>query len=54
MSKEGDLTEGDRKGEEGNILMHRMYLHKYIKVSDYAEQEKEGRGREWGNWGRAN
>ena len=42
MSKEGDLTEGDGRGKEGNTLMHRMY----IKVNNYAEHKKEGRGRE--------
>ena len=47
MSKEGDLTEGDGRGEEGNTLMHRMYIHKFIKVNYYAEHEKEGRGRVW-------
>ena len=45
MGKEGDLTEGDGRGEEGNTLMHRMYIHKLVKVNHYAEQEKEGRVR---------
>ena len=48
MSKEGDLIEGDGRGEEGNTLMLRMYIHKLIKVNYYAEHEKEGKGREWG------
>ena len=52
MSKEGDLTEEDGRGEEGNTLMHRMYIHKLIKVNYYAEHEKKGRRKEWGeNWG---
>ena len=42
MSKEGDLTEGDGRGEAGNTLMHRMYIHKLIEVNYYAEHEKEG------------
>ena len=48
MSKEGDLTEGDGRGEEENTLMHRMYIHKFIKVNYCAKQEKEEMGREWG------
>ena len=48
MSKEGDLTEGDERSEEKNTLMHRMYIHKLIKVNYYAEHKNEGRGREWG------
>ena len=50
MSKEGDLTEGDGKGEEGNTLMYRKYIHKYIKVNYYAEGGK-GEGRGVGIWG---
>ena len=46
MSKEGDLTEGDGRGEEGNPLMHMMCAHKLIRVDHYAEHGKEGRGRE--------
>ena len=55
MSREGDLTEGDGRGEEGNTLIHRMYIHELIKVNYYAGHKKEGRGREW-EWelGRAN
>ena len=46
MSKEGNLTEGDGRGEEGNTLMNMMYIHKLIRVNHYAEHGKEGRGRE--------
>ena len=48
MSKEGDLTEGDRRGEEGNTLMHMMCINKLIRFDHYAVYGKEGRGREWG------
>ena len=48
MSKEGDLTEGDGREEEGNTLMHMMCINKLIRVDHYAEHGKEGRGREWG------
>ena len=33
--------EGDGRGEEGNTLMRRMYIHKLIKVNHYAEHGKE-------------
>ena len=48
MSKEGDLTEGDGRGEEGNTPMHMMYINKLTRVNQYAEHGKEGRGRGWG------
>ena len=44
MSEEGDLTEGDGRGEEGNTSMDMMHIHKLIKVSHCAEHGKEGRG----------
>ena len=44
MSKEGKLTGGDRREGEGNKLVHRMDIHKDIKVNYYAENRKEGGG----------
>ena len=46
MNKEGDLTEESWEGVEGNTLKHMMYIHKLIRLNHYAEQEKEGGGRE--------
>ena len=55
MSKEGDLTEGDGRGGEGNTLMHRMYTHKLSKSTTMlSTRRREGGGNGGGNWGRAN
>ena len=44
MSEEGDLTEGDGRGEEGNTSMDMMYIHKLIKVNHCAEHGEGGEG----------
>ena len=46
LSKEGYLTEGDRRGGEGNTLMHMMCINKLNRVDHYADHGKEGRERE--------
>ena len=44
MSKEGDLTEGNGMGEEGNTSMDMIYIHKRIKINHCAEHRKKVRG----------
>ena len=42
MSEEGKLSGGDGRERVGNKLVHRMDIHKDIKVNYYAENRKEG------------
>ena len=45
MSKEGDLTEGDGRGEEGNTLMHMMCIKNLSELITMLNMERrEGGG----------